>query len=165
MPEELNRRLREAFDEHNLNPSSLAERAGISRSTVHQWLKRPDLTVDALTLRKVAEYLGWSPEDTFRWADLLPPRGAGDPIVEARQALTQLPMRPAARGALLKLAEELSRVSDDDCRLRFEDAWRVVSGKYAAGDQWKEGTLLATVLGELRAEMFDEPSRTAPQLG
>jgi transcriptional regulator with XRE-family HTH domain len=160
MPEELNRRLAEVFAERNLNPSSLAERAGVSRSTVHQWIKKPDKTVDPDTLRKVAEYLEWPVEEAFRWARLLPPRSAVDPLSDARQALLGLPARPAARTALIKLAEELSRSLDDDCRLRFQEAWGAVTGRYAAGDVWDVPTLLGTIRDELHYLMFEAPGRT-----
>jgi DNA-binding XRE family transcriptional regulator len=156
MPEQLNRRLQEAFNERSLNPSSLAQRAGVSRSTIHQWLRRPDLAVDALTLRKVAEYLGWSVEDAFRWAELLPPRLDVDPLGAARQSIANLPVSQAGRSALVKLAEELSRVADDDCRIRFAAAWGKVTEEYAAWRKIPRDAWLVRIEQELRLHMFGE---------
>jgi hypothetical protein len=156
MPEELNSRLLESMRAHGLNPSSLAQRAGISRGTIHQWLARPEMKVRPETLRPVAELLGWPVEDAYRWAGIIPPDAAtdDDPIRDVKRAIGGLRLKPVSRAALLHLAEELSRAGDADFQQRVYDAWEEVSGPYAAGDRIPEGDWVQNMGAELMYLLF-----------
>lgn len=166
MPDELNARLLESMAARGLNASSLADRAGVAHGTVYQWLRRPETKVRPETLRPVAAVLGWSVDDAYRWAGIIPvePIAEADLVRDAKRAIAALPMKPASRSALLHLTEELSRPAapQDDPVQKFRDAWASVTGPYAAGDVIPDADWLENMEAELLYRLYGVTRRQRP---
>lgn len=155
--------LRRRMEEAGIGPSELARRMGIRAHTVSRWRsgERTPTVGEASDLAEillvepaeVLERAGHEREAERRRAGDLQ---LGDPLHALKRDVARLPTRLAARGALIKLAEELSKTSDDDCRTRFDQAWALVNQSYGDWEPVSPAAMIQRIEAELRFHMFGE---------
>jgi transcriptional regulator with XRE-family HTH domain len=128
----------------------LARDVGVARSTVSKWMSG-ERTPNVPVIHRIADALGVPAppllevagyaDDARRWQ--VQADAAVDPMTTAKHALGALPLRPAARGALIKLAEELSRDRMDGLDGHIDTAWEYANAPHAAYEpltaaQWQQ---------------------------
>lgn len=150
---ELGRRLKVLREERGLNQRQVADALGMSESGYAAW-ERGYAGPSVVAMQSLAHALGVTVGRLATALNLTDPSTGGDPLLIARSAIADLPLRPSARRALLDLTEDLLRTADDDCRLRFAGAWAKVTEEYAAWQDVPRDAWLVRIEQELRLHMF-----------
>ena len=163
--DELRRRVRGQLDDHRrLTLNFIAQEKGLAASTLTRFMNNADHLPDPPTVRALSEFFDWPPVEAFRWADLLPPAPANEPLAELMECLYRMPWDGQRTLTLAALAHLLAEQHDEAYwRRRVAEVmaeWRedrfaiapVAAGDVVALHQRDEALLAAFI-----ARLFPEP--------